>query len=86
MASLSRWPSSRCRPAIAAGQRSATGFFGVASVVVLIGASVFALIAASIVGYLLSRRLVADSNSSAAAESLRGGDRRRVSPSRAATK
>ncbi|HEY3060819.1 MAG TPA: HAMP domain-containing sensor histidine kinase [Chloroflexota bacterium] len=50
-------------------------FFGVAMVVVLVGASVFALVASSIVGYLLSRRLVGRLEElSQAAESLRSGD------------
>ncbi len=50
-------------------------FFGVATLVVLAGASVFALVASSIVGYLLARRLVGRLEQlSRAAESLRAGD------------
>jgi methyl-accepting chemotaxis protein len=61
---------------IAAGQQFwPLAFFGVASVLLLVGASVFALIAASIVGYLLSRRLVGRLEQlGRASESLRAGD------------
>jgi signal transduction histidine kinase len=50
-------------------------FFGVATLAVLVGASVFALIASSVVGYLLSRRLVSRLEQlGKAAEALRSGD------------
>jgi signal transduction histidine kinase len=50
-------------------------FFGVATLVVLMGASVFALVAASVVGYFLSRRLVGRLEQlSQAAETVRAGD------------
>jgi len=50
-------------------------FFGVATFVVLLGASVFALVAASIVGYFLSRKLVSRVEElSRAAETVRSGD------------
>src|SRR5262249_21347357 len=50
-------------------------FFGVATVAVLAASSVFALVAASIVGYVLARRLVRRLEQlSASAEALRGGN------------
>ena len=50
-------------------------FFGAASVLVLAGASIFALISSSLVGYLLSRRLVGRlERLGRAAESLAAGD------------
>jgi signal transduction histidine kinase len=54
---------------------SPLAFFGVASIVVLLAASVFALVAASIVGYFLSRKLVSRVEQlSRAAETVRSGD------------
>jgi signal transduction histidine kinase len=63
-----------------AGQDERAGFwplafFGVATVAVLAASSVFALVAASIVGYVLARRLVRRLEQlSASAEALRGGN------------
>jgi signal transduction histidine kinase len=49
--------------------------FGVATVAVLAGASIFALVASSVVGYVLSRRLVRRLEQlGGTAEALRGGD------------
>ncbi len=50
-------------------------FFGIASIAVLAAASVFALVASTVVGYFLSRRLVRRLEQlGGAAESMRGGD------------